>query len=248
MKVSVIVSTCNSAKFLPTRLQNLLEQTINQLVEIIVINSGAHADERDIVQSFQREHGNILYLETEKEGLYYSWNRAIGMASGDYISNANTDDRLYPAALEVLSAALDQNPDIGLVYADSFRTQSLDDILFFDKTLKCDNWKIENRPDYSHMNLLLTCLCGPQPMWRKSLHDSHGLFDTTFTVAGDYDFWLRVSEDVFFLHVAEALGLVFDNPDGIENRNRRLLFEENKLIRRRHFGNKTGRQREATVT
>ena len=73
-------------------------------------------------------------------------------------------------------------------------------------------------------------------MWRRSVHDIHGYFDPSFTVAGDYQFWLRLAETMEFIHLSKPLGLVLANDHGIENANRHLLFEENKRIRRQFFG------------
>jgi O-antigen biosynthesis protein len=247
VKVSAIVSTYNSADFLPSRLQNLLDQTHAETIEIIVVNSGSLQNESEIVRSFQEKHKNIRYLETEHENLYQSWNRAVAMATGEYITNANTDDRLCGSAIETLSRTLDLNQHVAVVYADCYRTVKINDILNFDGTLRGDDWTLEVRPDYSHMGLLLDCLCGPQPMWRRSLHEQFGQFDPALTVAGDYDFWLRAAEHSLFLHVPQALGLAFDNPGGIENRNRRLLFEENKLLRLKYFGGTSIKQRETTA-
>lgn len=238
MKISAIVSTYNSECFLASRLDNLLNQTVAEWLEIIVVNSGSEEREREIVRRYQADHKDrIIYVETERENLYQSWNRAIRLCRGQYITNANTDDRLCFDALELLSNALDRDAGIGLVYGDSYSTATVSDIIEFNGTFeRRDGWTHVTQPDYSHKNLLLSCLCGPHPMWRRAFHDSHGLFDTQYVVAGDYEFWLRIAEDTKFLHLDQSLGLVYENPNGIENRNRRLLFDENKQLRLLYFG------------
>ena len=79
------------------RLENLTSQTLflRGRTEIIVIDSASSQNEKAIVQDFQKEHDNISYFRTsQRESLYKAWNRAIKIAAGEYITNANTDDRL----------------------------------------------------------------------------------------------------------------------------------------------------------
>jgi len=239
IKVSALVSTFNSEKFLSGRLQNLLDQTLSDSLEIIVINSGSAQGEREIVSEFQRRFDNIHYIETERECLYQSWNRGLSVATGEYISNANTDDRLFSNAYEVLAGALDRNQHAAVAYANEYFTELESDIIQFDQTVY-SQWKLVELPAYSHKELLLNCLCGAQPMWRRCLHNSHGMFDSSFVAAGDYEFWLRVAEDFPFEHVSEPLGVVFENPHGIVNSDLPLTMEEYKRIRLKYFDGRGG--------
>ena len=77
-------------------------QTIADKLEIIVVNSGSEQNEESVVKEFQKKYGNIVYIKTEREGLYRAWNRAIKVASGQFLTNANTDDRHRKDALEVM--------------------------------------------------------------------------------------------------------------------------------------------------
>lgn len=235
-KLSALISTYNSEQLIASRITNLLQQQQDDLlIEIIVIDSGSEEDERSPVSNLRENNANIKYLRTENETLYAAWNRAIAMASGQYITNANTDDRFFAGAIAKMIEQLDRDESIALVYADVYQTIVLNEIIEFDGISKSSRWKRINRPDYSHKELLLGCLCGPQPIWRRSLHDRYGLFDADFVVAGDYEFWLRIAEHWRFLHLPEPLGLVYKNTDGLEWRNRKRLAEENLIIRKRYF-------------
>lgn len=44
-------------------------------------------------------------------------------------------------------------------------------------------------------------------IWRKRLHGEFGYFDGTPKVAGDYEFWLRISKMSNFKHIKEYFGL-----------------------------------------
>ena len=51
-------------------------------------------------------------------GIYGVWNLGIEIASGDYITNANLDDRKRPDSLEKHAINLFMNEEVDLVYAD----------------------------------------------------------------------------------------------------------------------------------
>jgi pentatricopeptide repeat protein len=211
--VSTIVSTYNSEKFIRGCLEDLEDQTIADKLEIIVVNSGSQQNEENIVKEFQQKYDNIKYIKTEqREGIYSAWNRAVKVAQGIFLTNANTDDRHRHNALEIMAEALQANPDVALVYGDQIYTDTPN--ATFEKHHAT---KMVKRPEYSFERLLFGCCVGSQPMWRKSLHDEFGYFDDTLTCAGDWDFWLRIAKKYQLKHIPEFLGLYYHNEDGIEH-------------------------------
>ncbi|MGL5065798.1 MAG: glycosyltransferase, partial [Microcoleus sp.] len=212
--VSAIVSAYNSEKFMRGCLQDLVDQTLykNGELEIIVLDSGSQENEQSIVREFQTQYPNIIYDRApDRETLYAAWNRGIKMSRGAYITNANTDDRHRPDALEILAKYLDENPAVSLVYADQLITDRVNDTFATTQADRRWNW-----PAFDYNELERRCIIGPQPMWRKSLHETHGYFRSEFTAAGDYEFWLRVGKTEKFARLPEILGLYFANPQGLE--------------------------------
>ncbi|MCX5681430.1 MAG: hypothetical protein NT079_04030, partial [Candidatus Omnitrophica bacterium] len=86
--------------------------------------------------------------------------------------------------------------------------------------------RVTPEPNASSALLLKGCFVGPQPMWRRSIHKSIGLFDESLDVVGDYEFWLRMSEKCKFKHINEYLGLYLHNHNSAEHRNPELSFAE----------------------
>lgn len=240
-RVTAIVSTYCAAKYLPSQLDNLLAQTISEELEIIVVDSGSLENEGEIVSAYQNRsnstgsNNNIVYIRSERETLYGAWNRAVAIARGQYLINANTDDRLGSNSYEILAAALDSAPEAALVYSDAWETEDEYDILHFTDLAPLENWTKIDTPDYSHKDLLLRCFIGAFPMWRRSLHEQLGVFDPTFTVAGDYDFWLRIAEHYPFKRIAQPLALILESPESILCQNKAKLFEEMQKLRRKYF-------------
>ncbi|MHC4676488.1 MAG: glycosyltransferase family protein, partial [Planctomycetota bacterium] len=123
--------------------------------------------------------------------------------------NINTDDRLYPGALQRMIDVLDDNPEVGVVYPDVDRVAEIDGEPFGQFTWAEGDFDV----------LIHGCFLGPMPMWRKSLHDEYGLFDAGMHSSGDYDFWLRLAKaGVKMQRIAEPLGRYFDREESIEHR------------------------------
>ena len=232
--VSAIVSTYNSEKFIRGCLEDLENQTIADKLEIIVINSGSQENEEAIVHEYQQKYNNIVYIKTEqREGIYAAWNRAIKVARGTFLTNANTDDRHREDALEVMAETLLANPDVALAYGDQICTDTPNGTFANHHAIE-----MARRAEYSHERLLFGCCVGSQPMWRKSLHTELGYFDDTLTCASDWDFWLRISisSRYKFKHIPEFLGLYYYNENGIEHGRKIHSLYERYIVGKR-YGN-----------
>ncbi|MEQ8223325.1 MAG: glycosyltransferase, partial [Candidatus Eremiobacterota bacterium] len=223
--VSAIVSCYNSEKFLRGCLQDLELQTIANNLEIIVVNSGSQQNEKSIVEEFQSIYDNIVYIHTEeRETIYKAWNRAIMASRGKYITNANTDDRHRPDALGIMSHYLDNHPSVDVVYGDQLITHIPNETFSVSNSNQRWNW-----PEFLYSELEKRCMIGPQPVWRKSLHDKFGLFREEFFSAGDYEFWMRIGKYVNFSLIPQILGLYYKNPYGIELSSSKSMEEAYKI-------------------
>ncbi len=232
--VTAIVSTYNSERFIRGCMEDLEAQTIRDFLEIIVIDSGSEQNEGEVIKQFQNRYSNIKYLKTDqRETVYAAWNRGIKLATGRYITSANTDDRHTPYAFERMVHVLEKNPDIALVYANGWMTENENETFenFTPAGRYC--WK-----DFDRNTLIDGCYIGPQPMWRRNIHEEYGYFDEEFHFAGDWDFWLRISETKKFLHLNEFLGLCLKSRASIGHRDPEQTRNEVKRVRERHNSQK----------
>lgn len=230
--VTAVVSTYKAERYLRGCLDDLIQQTLGDRLEIVVVDSGSPEQEGEIVREYQQSHTNIRYIRTEqRETIYHAWNRGIAAANGKYITNANSDDRHRPDALERLANALDNNEGFDVAYADCLITQSENDTWGNHQCTGVFHW-----PVFDPRLLFNICYVGPQPMWRKKIHEKYGLFDAGLMSAGDYDFWMRLAvAGVEFIHVPEMLGLYLASPSGVEASNSKASQDESDQSRRRHW-------------
>ncbi len=213
--VTAIVSTYRAERYMRGCLEDLVEQTLGEKLEILVIDSASPENEGEIVREFQANHPNVRYVRTAvREETTGAFNRAIGLARGRYLTTANTDDRHRPDALELMARALDENPEFGIVYADSLITNA-DNERFDSNTAKIRyDW-----PDYTHGAGLSCCLFGAQPLWRRDVHKAVGLFSPDHLIANDQDMFLRIAWRFGAVHLRETLGLFLQRADSNSGAN-----------------------------
>lgn len=233
--VSAIVSVYKAERFIQGCLEDLVSQTLFQQgqLEIVIVNSNSPENEESIIRPFQQRFPDqIRYIRTpQRETIYQAWNRAVQVARGRYITNANADDRHRHDALEIMANKLSIRPDIALVYANSAVTQQENALFETAERIGRFKW-----PDFDPVNLFRTCYIGPQPMWRRDLHEKHGYFDPDYHSAGDYEFWLRLAvAGERFLHIEDQLGLYLLNPEGMENSGPELSALESQKARLAHW-------------
>jgi len=220
--VSVIVSTYNSEEFIDGKIKDLISQTIFDRIEIIIINSGSLQNEEEIVKKYLDNYSNIKYLRTkQRESIYKAWNRGIEIARGQFITNANTDDRLSENAFEILSNHLLTNSDVSLVYADQYVTSVPNQL--FEET-KSDPKAIAYRsPEFNYFYQLDRGLVFSQPMWRAKIHFEDDIwYDENYEICGDYDFQLKISQKYKMHHIPEFLGTFYLSP-GKKNKSHNNL-------------------------
>ena len=222
IKVSALVSTYNSEKFIRGCLDDLINQTLfkKDELEIIVINSGSLQGEHAIISEYAEKFPNIIYQRTERETLYATWNRAVHLASGKYLTNANTDDRHKNDSFEILYDILEEK-NVGLAYCDVFVT-SVENETFSNNSAE----KIWILPEFSLRQALAHCPFGSQVMWKRSLHEEVGYFDESFISAGDYEFFLRASIKANAIHVKQVLGLYYESKENLSYANQGNVIRE----------------------
>ncbi len=187
--VTAIVSIYRAERFIRTCLEDLVAQTLGESLEIIVIDSNSPENEGAIVREFQERHPNVRYLRTDvREETSAAFNRAIAMARGRYLTNANADDGHRADAFELQARLLDEHPEFGIVYANSLITEIPNERFETSTAMRRHDW-----PDYTHGTGLSTCLFGPHPMWRREVHDVLGGFSEDYLIANDQDMFLRIA-------------------------------------------------------
>ncbi len=113
MKVSVIITTHNTEKYLLKCIDSVINQTLSD-IEIIIADDASTDSTPQIATKLASQHDNILFLPLSSSlGPGGARNKALQQASGEYISFIDSDDWIDLNYLEVMyNKAKQSNADI----------------------------------------------------------------------------------------------------------------------------------------
>jgi glycosyltransferase involved in cell wall biosynthesis len=227
--VTAIASLYRGGRFIEQFMDNITSQScFRDYCELIIVDADSPDNESEVIDRFCKHHKNILYQRVNHRiGIYEAWNIAVKLARGEYLTNTNLDDLRRCESIELQAAVLDNLSFVDVVYQDFY--YSFDFRLTFQEIARF-GYK-SNLPVITVHNMMKFNSPHNAPMWRKRLHDAHGLFDASYTSAGDYEFWMRcLAAKCVFYKINDAHVVYYQNPHGLSTRRDSRGVDEAKRI------------------
>lgn len=109
--VSVLVTAFNAENYLAEAIDSALGQTYPH-VEVVVVDDGSTDGTFDVI----RRYSQVRAHHQDRGGIGAARNTAVGMATGDFLTFLDADDRFPPDKLEVQLRAFDADPTLDAVY------------------------------------------------------------------------------------------------------------------------------------
>lgn len=181
-RVSVIVPCYAQAHLLPEAIESALAQR-GASFEIVVVDDGSPDDVRSVVERYP----GVRYVRQANRGLSAARNTGLRESVGEFLVFLDADDRLLPGALAAGVACFAEHPDSAFVYGD-FRFMNEDGAPLDTRVrppLEVDLYGgmlVRN-----HIEMTSTVL------FRRSVLEGEGAFDTSLRSAEDYELLLRLS-------------------------------------------------------
>lgn len=199
--VSVIMPAYNTARYIGEAIDSVLSQDYGA-VELIVIDDGSTDGTLDVVRSY----GDRLTLLTQKnQGSAVARNAGLAAASGEYIAFLDSDDVWLPGKLTRQVRHLQENPEIGLVYARwrVWKPSNDDHYPPAEEAIRAlgipagegePTGIVADRSGWLYNRLLFSSLLHTiTVLVRRTLIDAIGPFDAELKRGQDYDYWIRAS-------------------------------------------------------
>ena len=112
--LSVIMPNYNHAHYIGEQLQAILDQSFRP-IEVIVVDDASTDNSIETVEDFSSKYGIVRLLKNEQnQGVVFSLNRALDVASGDYVYACSADDLVLPGLFEKSMTLLAQYPEANL--------------------------------------------------------------------------------------------------------------------------------------
>lgn len=112
--LSVVLPNYNHVRYIGEQLQAILDQT-HQPLEIIIVDDASTDNSVEVIQNWVDKNPLVRLVRNEQnQGVNFSFNRGIAIASGDYIYPCAADDKVLPGLFEHSMGLLAQYPEAGL--------------------------------------------------------------------------------------------------------------------------------------
>lgn len=118
--VSIIVPAYNVERYIKACLESILNQNAFEKFEVICIDDASTDGTANIIKDISMRYNNLKFIRNEHNiGVSLTRNKALNIASGQYIMFVDSDDLLAPNALQLCySVAIQKDLDILCFKAD----------------------------------------------------------------------------------------------------------------------------------
>jgi len=215
-RVSVVLPTWNHGDFIEQSIDSVLAQTLTVL-ELIVVDDGSTDDTLQRLERYHDPRMTVVALG-ENRKIPAALNAGFAHARGEYWTWTSADNWMLPQCLATLARALDDHPEVGLVYASHYFVGDREGVSIkqpFDRArlLGGDN------------------VVGPCFMYRRSVAEEVGPYDPACFGAEDYDMWLRIAarhpllalQDVLYVYRYHARTVTRTDADQVRSARARAL-------------------------
>lgn len=179
--VSIITPSYNQAEFLEETIQSILQQEYSK-IEYIIVDGGSTDGSLDIIQSYEEELSG--WISENDMGQTDAINKGFDMATGDIFAWLNSDDTLLPGAVSSAVHFLQENPWVGMVYANAF---------YIDEQGERMARYPAGPTNYKKLRRGVNTIPQQTMFFRSILWDIVGPLDPSFYYAMDYDLWVRIA-------------------------------------------------------
>ncbi len=180
-KVSLLLTTYNSAENLPVTLQSIQEQTYSP-IEVVIADGGSTDDTISLIQQFARNGGlEVKWVSERDKGLYDAMNKAFCLSTGDIIAVCN--DRLSEKdAVASFVEAIEQAGE------DCIGAHS--DLVYMEGDKIVRSWHM------GQGNISQGWMPGHPTLYlKREIYEKYGQYDITYHCAADYEFMVRFLKD-----------------------------------------------------
>ncbi len=238
IKITVITCTYNCGGTLDTTLRSVLSQDY-AAVEHLIVDGASKDSTLAKAEEYKRKSDagapghEVVVLSEPDGGLYFAMNKALKMATGDYLVFLNAGDTLPDShtLADIAASAEGVTPLPGVLYGDTDLVDSEGRFLRHRRLSPPDNlsWR-------SFSDGMLVC---HQSFYALTSIASRTPYDTTYRFSADVDWCIRV------MKAAEEEGrslrrvrrVVTDYlAEGMTTRNHKASLRERFRVMRRHYG------------
>lgn len=176
---SIVIVNYNGAKYLEQAILSILNQSCQDF-ELLIIDGKSNDGSLDIIKKYETK---LAYWVSEKDnGQSDAFNKGFEKAKGEFYFWVNSDDILWPRALEKLKTYTFKFPEFKWFAGNTVFFNSDGKIKSVSIGPKWNDFLLRGNPIYVQ---------GPSSVFHHSLFEAAGGMDTTLHYTMDGDLWYR---------------------------------------------------------
>ena len=205
VKISVIVPVYNTENYLEEALDSVLNQTMIDDIEVLMLDDGSSDDSRYIIEKYALDYENFHAFHNENIGQGPERNFGIEHAKGEYIHFMDADDYILPDTYEKLyEIAKSDSYDFVMGKACRFTMNSnWNDFLY--STIYKDIADFLPTTIKETTSLVYNTTCWDKLIKREFLLKNDILFPKENIMAEDVPFMMKMHDS------ADKIGMINDN-------------------------------------
>jgi len=242
-KVSIVIPTYNSARYLPETINSILSQDFDDF-EIIVVDDHSTDDTKKVIKELKCNKIRYIFLEKNHGGPSKPRNIGVKAAQGKYIAFCDSDDLFLHGRISSGVQLLDDNQDLGMSFTDEekFSETTGKDLGNFlkeydlfhalPKKKVAKNYFVINST-HAYSCLFYENYIIPSGVTvPASVFKAVGYFDETITNGDDKDMWFRIAKK-FPIGFIDQIGFKYRKRlNSISTRGPELAINRSKVIRK----------------
>jgi|SRR5437867_2044683 len=196
-EVTLVMSVFNGEPFLAAALDSLMAQSVQEFA-IIVVNDGSTDGSAQILDEYAGRRGRMQVIHQRNSGVAEAVNRACDLVKTPYIARMDADDISLPDRLARQLGFLRRRPQVALLGGGAEFINARGAMMFkVDVPTRDDEIKatLPERNVFVHSTVVM----------RREALLAVGGYRRAFTLAEDYDLWLRIAERYELANLAEVL-------------------------------------------
>ncbi|MEX0738997.1 MAG: glycosyltransferase family 2 protein [Pseudohongiella sp.] len=231
--VSVVMPSFNQAEFLEASINSVLSQDYAHL-ELIVADGGSTDGSVTLLQRIAAKDKRLRWFSGPDKGPADAINQALAQVRGVVIGWLNSDDLYTPGAIQRAVLALQDQPELVMVYGHGRHVDGAGQMLADYPT---------RRPPQPVETFALSCfICQPTVFFRRSMYVLLGPLDETLKTSFDFDYWLRAfkvfNTRIGFVDALQAYSRLHDACITVQQR--RTVALEGVQLLSQHLGKASG--------
>jgi len=220
-ELSIIMPLYNSEKFIAAAVESLLSQSYGDF-ELIIVNDGSTDGSLDVLSQFKDKRINVLH-NTSNQGIVYSRNKGLAVATGAFVAPFDADDIAMPGKFRLQIDFLKKNPHFGMV-------GSWVKIIDEHGNLLKKRWKLNARPEQiSAILLFRNYFVQSAVTMRHDAIPKHG-YRPGYDLVEDWMMWHEIAVRYPVWNLPQYLVKYRLHEHGNSQKDQELLRQKDKMI------------------